>query len=244
MSRPAEHELRAALARHRQRALPWRVLRARPRLMIAGAVGVVVGLLAPAEWRVVTRALAGWDAAVVVYLAVALSTVLRTGVAAMRHRAQLLDDGRFVALALTSLAAIVAIGAIVAELGPLKESTGALRAWRLALAVFTIVASWFFIHFEFALHYAHEFYLERMEGEPADVGEQETRGGLIFPQTQAPGYIDFLYFAYIIGVAAQTADVSVSSRPMRTVSLAHSVLTFFFNTTILALTINIAAGLF
>lgn len=212
--------------------------------MIATGVGVAVGLVAPAEWRPVTRALVGWDAAVAVYLALALATVARTGVATMRHRAQMLDDGRFVALALTSLAAIVAIGAIVAELGPLKESTGALRAWRLALAAFTIIASWFFIHFEFALHYAHEFYLERMEGRTPREGAPDLRGGLIFPNTQAPAYVDFLYFAYVIGVAAQTADVSISSRPMRAVSLAHSVLTFFFNTTILALTINIAAGLF
>ncbi len=213
------------------------MLRARSRLLIASAVGVAVGLIAPAEWRVVTRALVGWDAAVVVYLGLALAGVTRADVADIRRRATMLDDGRFVVLALTSLAAVVAVGAIVAELGPLKESGGVLRAWRLTLAALTIVASWFFIHFEFALHYAHEFYGPEAQG-------RDTRGGLVFPHTREPAYVDFIYFAYIIGVAAQTADVSISSRPMRAVSVAHSVLTFFFNTTILALTINIAAGLF
>ncbi len=242
----AEGSFHRELARHRGRPLPWRVLRARPRLLTAVCVGVVVGLLTPADWRIVTRALTGWDAATVVYLALAAAMIGRTNVAAIRHRAMMLDDGRVIALALTSLAAVVAIGAIVAELGPMRQMHAAERAWGLALAFGTILASWFFIHFEFALHYAHEFYLERRDaGATAPrAGASDMRGGLSFPNTAEPAYIDFLYFAYTIGVAAQTADVSVCSRPMRIAALAHSVLTFFFNTTILALTINIAAGLF
>ena len=238
MNTPSDFERR--LARHRRLPAPWRILSARPRLVVACALGALAGVATPDDWRVVTRALVGWDVAVCVYLVAAIVTILRTPVAAIRYRAQMLDDGRHVLQVLTSLAAAVAIGAIVAELAPVKTLAPAERGWHLALAAFTIVASWTFIHFEFALHYAHEFYLERAETR----AEAHPRGGLIFPETPLPIYSDFIYFAFIIGVAAQTADVSIASRPMRAIALGHSILTFFFNTTILALTINIVAGLF
>jgi uncharacterized membrane protein len=87
----------------------------------------------------------------------------------------------------------------------------------------------------FALHYAHDFYMTDQHG---------THGGLEFPGEPAPDYADFLYFACIIGTSAQTADVSFTSRKMRRNGIVHCVLAFFFNTTLLALTINIASGLF
>jgi uncharacterized membrane protein len=86
----------------------------------------------------------------------------------------------------------------------------------------------------FALHYAHDYYATQVRG---------GHGGLEFPGGQAPDYGDFLYFACVIGTSAQTADVSFSSRTMRRTGLVHCVLAFFFNTTLLALTINIASGL-
>ncbi|MGO9133002.1 MAG: DUF1345 domain-containing protein [Methylovirgula sp.] len=104
----------------------------------------------------------------------------------------------------------------------------------------TIVSAWALIHVMFALHYAHEFVLERAArgAKPA-----KGRGGLIFPGTETPDYVDFVYFSYIIGVACQTADVEISSAEMRRIALLHGVLAFFFNSAVLALTINIAAGL-
>jgi uncharacterized membrane protein len=264
-----EAEFRARLERHRQRILPLRVLAARPRFFIAVGVGVVAGLAAPAELGVVTRALIGWNLAVLSYLATVLASFRGAGRRRIRHQAQFLDDGRFFVLVLSAVASAAAIGAIVAELGAARELHGLARAAHLALAGGTIVSSWLFIHMVFALHYAHEYYLERqMSGaDPQDDGDDpfdfdrdgdvddddfaiaaeasdDPRGGLMFPGTKSPGYLDFIYFSYVIGVASQTADVEISSRPMRAVSLAHSVLSFFFNTTILALTINLAAGLF
>jgi uncharacterized membrane protein len=92
----------------------------------------------------------------------------------------------------------------------------------------------------YALHYAHEYFDEYFTepGKPA-----AERGGLVFPGTGNPGYFDFLYFSYVIGVASQTADVNITSPAMRRVALVHCVLAFFFNSAVLALTINIAAGL-
>lgn len=131
------------------------------------------------------------------------------------------------------------MGAIVAELGPVKTLAGLSKAAHLVLTVSTVVGSWLLLHLTFAFHYAHEFYLERAASPDK---APEMRGGLIFPGTDLPNYVDFLYFAYVIGVACQTADVSTSSPTMRAVALAQGVLAFFYNTAILALTVNIASG--
>jgi uncharacterized membrane protein len=84
------------------------------------------------------------------------------------------------------------------------------------------------------MHYAHDYYVADTHGRPA---------GLSFPQEPAPDYLDFLYFSCVIGTSGQTADVSFTSKAMRRIGLIHCVLAFFFNTTVLALTINIAASL-
>jgi uncharacterized membrane protein len=104
----------------------------------------------------------------------------------------------------------------------------------------TIATGWTFIHLTFALHYAHEYASEHRRRPELD---DKIRGGLQFPDTTTPDYSDFLYFSFIIGVACQTADVALSSPMMRRIALAHGVVAFFYNTIIVALTINIAAGL-
>jgi len=87
----------------------------------------------------------------------------------------------------------------------------------------------------FALHYAHQFHAAQGRGDPP---------GLLFPGDETPAYSDFFYFAAVIGTSGQTADVSFSSRAMRRIGTVHCILSFLFNTTVLAMMINIAAGLF
>ncbi|MFO1117979.1 MAG: DUF1345 domain-containing protein [Beijerinckiaceae bacterium] len=258
---------RARLAAHRKRVLPLRVLAARPRFFIAVVIGALAGILTPDVFGIMARALIGWNAAALAYIALALISIRGATRHRMRFDAEILADGRFIVLAFSAIAAIAAIGAIVAQLSVAKDLHGVQRAGHLILAACTIVSSWAFIHMVFALHYAHEYYLERrMAGADDDAGDPfdldrdgdvdekdfeiaarediDPRGGLKFPGTQQPTYPDFVYFSYIIGVASQTADVEITTKPMRTVSLAHSILAFFFNTAILALTINLAASLF
>jgi uncharacterized membrane protein len=211
----------------------------RPRLFGCLLLGVVFWIAEPGGWRPITRFLIAWNLGVWLYLALALAMMMRADHHRIASRAIEQDDGRFVLLVVGTLAPIASIGAILAELVVVKDLTGELKALHIMLASATIVGSWLFTHMLFALHYAHEFYLERTGPD----GVKETRGGLTFPSTSLPDYTDFLYFSYVIGVASQTADVSISSREMRHVSLAQSIVSFFFNTTVLALTINIAAGL-
>ncbi len=163
-----------------RRRLPriLRIVRARPRLFLAAALGLAVGFALPAEWRLATRLLVGWDAGVAVYLVLVFASMANAHVARIRRRAALLDEGRIAFLILTAGAALASLGAIVAQLGA-KEAGH--QPAHLALAVTTIALSWAFTHTIFALHYAHEFYTEARHED----------GGLAFPGKTQPDYWDF-----------------------------------------------------
>jgi uncharacterized membrane protein len=216
-----------------------RLIQARPRLFLCIAIGIVLGLIQPHDWRLATRLLIAWNGAIVLYLVLGANMMMRADKLSIRRRAQLTDDGKYAFLGLSILAAIASLTAIVLELAGVKDLSGSNKAAHIALVATTIISSWFFVHLTFTLHYAHEFFADELRTpDPTDV-----RGGLIFPGTKDPHYLDFLYFSYVIGVATQTADVATSSRTMRALALVHGIVSFFFNTTILALTINIAASL-
>jgi uncharacterized membrane protein len=117
-------------------------------------------------------------------------------------------------------------------------------ALRVGLSIATILTSWSFVHVIFTEHYAHNFYfLDGPIDDDSDDIETRKKKGLHFPGQPWPDYVDFLYFSVTIGVANQTADTEVVSRRMRVLVLIHSVISYFFNTIILALTINIAASM-
>jgi uncharacterized membrane protein len=206
-----------------------RVVRARPRLFLSAALGIVVALLLPSEWRVATRLLVGWDIGLVVYLVFAFVAMGKADTARIRRRAAMLDEDRVVFLVLTAAAGLASLAAIVAELG-VKEAGR--EPAHLALAAVTIALSWMFTHTIFALHYAHEFYIENRYQD----------GGLAFPGKEQPDYWDFVYFSLVIGMTSQVSDVAVTAKPIRRTVTWHGVLSFFFNVTLLALTVNIAAS--
>jgi len=210
---------------------------ARPRLVISVLVGVVVVLFLPSSLasHEITRLIVGWNAGACLYILLASVMMARSSQEKMQRRACAQDDGQTVILVIVVFAAVASLSAIVAELAVVKDMKGTLRYAHVALAALTIVSSWVFTHMMFALHYAHDYYVAVID---------KRAGGLIFPDEDNPEYGDFLYLAFIIGTSGQTADVSFSSKPMRRVGMIHCVLAFIFNTTVLALTINIAASLF
>jgi uncharacterized membrane protein len=213
-----------------------RQLRIRPRLFISAAFGIAVALLLPffEDTRVMTRLLLGWNAGTWLYMVSCGWMMARSDSAQISERSRHQDEGAAVILALVVVAALASLGAIVAELSAAKDLSGSARLAHIALAAVTIVASWAFTQMMFALHYAHDFYQAVTRGQP---------GGLAFPDTPEPDYIDFLYFSAVIGTSGQTADVAISSKGMRRVGLVHCVLAFMFNTSLIALTINVASGL-
>jgi uncharacterized membrane protein len=225
--------------KHRKQPFFLRHATARPRLLLSAAIGATAYVLLPGPLALTTRLLAAWDVGVLLYISLAMTMMLTSSEAMMRRRAAIEDEGRFVVLALVVIAATASLVAIGAELMLIGQSTGTMRALQLGLSVLTIVASWSFIHLIFTQHYAHEFYIERHRDA---AGKMVNTGGLAFPGAGPPDYIDFLYFSFTIGVANQTADIAVTSREMRRLALIHSILAYLFNTTILALTINIATS--
>jgi len=219
------------------RNIVLRQLRARPRLFMSIALGIasffsIPYTLAP---HLPSRLLLGWNAGICLYLLLAFVMIARSTSARMHWRARIQDEGRIVVLVGVVLSSLACLAAIVAELSVVKDIHGVLKTEHICLAVLTVVSSWCFVHLMFALHYAHDYY--------GDLGRGGD-GGLQFPGNTKPDYYDFLYLACIIGTSGQTADVSFSSQKTRRIGLAHCVLSYAFNTTILALMINIASGLF
>ena len=218
------------------RRLPiLRVMLARPRLLASIILGAVIGFALPSSFvpHGVTRALIAWNFAAIVYLVLAIHMMDRSTCTHMRSRARTQDEGRYVVLAIVIGSSIVTLFATAVELSAAKDVHGILKLGHVGLASLTVLSTWCVNQIMFALHYAHDYYSK---------SAQEHRG-LVFPGDDAPDYFDFLYASAIIGTSGQTADVSFDTSPMRRLGLVHSVLSFFFNTIVLALTINIAAGL-
>ena len=209
-------------------------MRARPRLFTSGAVcvGVIAVLAALTHWKLVTRALVGWDIGVALYLALVFEMMAGADAHGIRRRAVLEDEGQATLLVLTVAAGLASLAAIFAELGTSGGSGAAGRQpFHLVLAAVTIVLSWAFIHTIFALHYAHEFY------------DESAGGGMAFPGGDPePDYWDFIYFSFVIGMTSQVSDVGVTSKGIRRTVAAHGVVSFVFNAALLALTVNLAAS--
>jgi len=213
--------------------LPLRMVRLHAKLIAAVLIGIVTAVLTPAELHQSTRLLIGWNVGVAVYLVIVHATFRSYSVERIRKRASEQDEGAFAILLLTMAATIASLVAIVFELGGLKHASAASAAGQLAIAVITILLSWAFMHTIFAIHYAHEYYGERHD---------KKLGGLNFPGDQEPDYRDFLYFSLVVAMTSQVSDVAITSKVIRQIVSLHATLSFFFNLTILALTVNMISN--
>ena len=216
------------LVRFRKMSKPVRVVYARPRTFISILIGVIAFFLLPGSLRLVTRLLIGWDTFIALYLVLVYIMMFRCGLAHIRRNAVLQDDGRFLILLVTALGAFASIAAILFELG--GSHRGVVD---LTLATSTIALSWAAVHTAFALHYAHDYY------------RGAKPGGLQFPsgdQHEHADYWDFVYFSFVIGMTAQVSDVGITDRIIRRTATAHGIVSFIYNTALVALMVNIAAS--
>jgi uncharacterized membrane protein len=216
------------LVRFRSMSRPVRVVYARPRTFVSIAIAVVAYFLLPGALRPVTRLLISWDIFIAVYLLLVYSMMLGRSHQHIRRNAALQDDGRFLILLVTALGAFASIAAIVFELGASQRSGPGLT-----LATVTIVLSWAAVHTTFALHYAHDYYRGRKPG------------GLQFPSGEEQhhaDYWDFVYFSFVIGMTAQVSDVGITDRTIRRTATVHGIISFIYNTALVALMVNIAAS--
>ena len=210
---------------------PWivRVACGHMRLWIAVALGAIVFVALPGSPSLITRLLVAWDIGLLFYLAAAAWMMSRSSSAEIRQHSDAQDEGAFALMLLTITAAAASLGAIFAELAQLQEGQQGFGPY--ALAIVTVILSWTFTHTIFALHYAYEFY-----------GKGQRANGLNFPDDNKPDYWDFIYFSFVIGMTFQVSDVAVTNKYIRRSVAIHGVLAFFFNTAIVALTVNMAAN--
>jgi uncharacterized membrane protein len=216
------------LARFARMSRPVRLVYARPRIFIAMAIGILAFLLLPASLRGVTRALLGWDGFITLYLLLVYTMMLGSDHRHIRRNAAMQDDGRFLIVLVTAVGAFASIAAIVFELGASHHGVP-----ELSLATLTIALSWAAVHTSFALHYAHDYY------------RGVKPGGLQFPSGDThehADYWDFVYFSFVIGMTAQVSDVGITDKIIRRTATVHGIISFIYNTALVALMVNIAAS--
>jgi uncharacterized membrane protein len=195
-----------------------RHFKVRPRLTIALVfIGIIHFFLLPENWRTVTRLLTAWDFGILLYLILISVMMSKSDVNTIRLRAAEQDEGALIILVFTILTVIASVVAIVEELATAKAQYA--PTLHIILTAITIVLSWMFMQTMFALHYTHKYYNNRAKTK---------NNGLEFPdENLQPDYWDFIYFSFIIGTAAQTADINITSKSFRRLVTLHCVIVFF-----------------
>lgn len=207
----------------------------RRRLIAAVAIAVAVLVLLPASIEPGARAAITWDAGGLSYLAMSFALMSACDTGCIRRNAAIEDEARLVFFIVILLAIVASFTAVFQLIGEAKGLSGWPKAWNIGLAALTVIVSWLVMQIVFMLHYAHDYYGERDEG--------GVTGGMTFPGGEDPDYWDFFYFTTSIGAASQTSDVAITSKAVRRMVAFQSVLAFLFNTTVVALAINLASGL-
>jgi uncharacterized membrane protein len=215
-------------------------LDAHKRVLVALAVGVLVFLATSTLHHLPLQLILAWNAFATTAILLAWVRIIFADAKYAVLNAKLQDTGRTAIFSLVVVGACASLFAVAFLLGTAKGTGGTRLAEHVALAAFTVVHSWFLIHTIFALHYAHSYY--RSE-DPDERGKHGA--GLNFPgdEDDEPDFLDFAYFAFVIGMTFQVSDVAITSKLIRRLSLVHGLLSFLFNTVILALAINLASSL-
>jgi uncharacterized membrane protein len=210
----------------------------RPRLIIAVGFAVLVLAIVPSWLLLPTRILCAWNSGADFFLAVTWWKMIGATSEKTRRYAEREYEGHLAIFFLVIAAACASVLAIGFLLTNKKELSAILFILHVILSIMTIVGSWLLVHTMFALQYAHKYYQNNSSS-----NSEEIVKGLDFPNNENPDYWEFLYYSFVVGMTSQVSDVQTTSPSMRRLTLLHGILSFFFNTTILAITINIIAGL-
>jgi uncharacterized membrane protein len=203
-----------------------------PRLWIAVAVGCAIFFLLPERWSTLSRVLTCWNGGVLLFLVLIYTWMTRLTAEQICIRYIEEDESAPIILVVVIIAAMFSLIAIIEPLATIKQVSGAERAGHFVLAAVTLVNSWILVPTIFTTHYADRFYSAPAEDRP-----------LRFPETPMPVFWDFAYFSFTIAAACQTADVSTLNAGVRKVVVAHTLISFLFNASILGFAINVTAGL-
>ena len=206
------------------------------RLLICIAIAAIIYFVVEIKnIDALSHIMIGWDAFSICMIIMSWITFYITKSQHIREQAKVQDSNRSLVFTIVLISTLASFLAVLLLLVTKKDGNAGV-SWRLPIAIAGMLFSWMLIHTIFALKYAHMFY-----------GNHETKkdtnaGGLEFPNDERPEYIDFAYFSFVIGMTFQVSDVQITSKRIRKVALFHSVLSFGFNTIMIALTINVIAG--
>ena len=173
------------------------------------------------------------------YLVYTAIRIPRLTSAYLKANAARADEPAWIIFAITFGTVVAAVASLFILVNSKGPSASAPSALDLMLSLATVALGWFTIHTMAALHYAH-LYWRPKDGEKA---KGKAHGGLDFPGGTEPGAFDFLYFSFVTGMTAQTSDVAITTTAMRKFNLVHSVVSFFFNTVLVAAAVNVAVSL-
>jgi uncharacterized membrane protein len=212
-------------------------LSARPRLLISLFCALIAYFILPHTISGTTRTLVVWNVAVLVYIVLAIQLFVTGDVDDMAGHAERQQEGEWAIFGLTVATVMFSFVAIFGEFSNTKALEGAEKGLHVGLVAATLLLSWIMMHISFSIRYAHEYYSKDLGGSGIDKG-------LEFPgDDDEPDYFDFFYFAIVLGMTFQVSDVQITARKLRRLATVHGLLSFLFNTIIVALTVNIAAGL-
>jgi uncharacterized membrane protein len=209
-----------------------KLIRYHPRIWIAVVIGGAIFFILPAHWSLISRMLASWDCGVAVFLL--LIYVWMASLSAQQICLRYIEEDSSAPFLLTivTLAALLSLVAIVEPLATIRHVAGTERIAHFALATVTLIDSWLLVPTIFTTYYADMFYSAEQQHRP-----------LRFPETDMPVFWDFAYFSFTIAAACQTADVLTTRGSIRKVVIAHELISFVFNASILGFAINVTAGL-
>lgn len=195
-----------------------------------GICSACILLLLPVSANLLTRIMIGWDVFSFSYVALSWMAILLIPQEQLRTIARRQDAG---SLFIFFFVVSASLASICAVLLLLRQSEHHPELGIETMLYFSgITCSWLLLHTIFSFRYAHLYYGDDDE-EP-----QTHAGGLSIPGDELPGYLDFAYFSFVIGMTYQVSDISITSKKLRRLVLLHSMLAFVFNTVIVALTVN------
>ena len=203
-----------------------------PRIWISAVAGTAAFFVIPVQWSTISRLLVGWNCGVDLFLILIYLWMKSLTAEQICSRYIEEDETAPFILTVVTVAACLSLVAIVEPLATIKHVSGIARVAHFALAALTLINSWLLVPTMFTTCYADMFYSAPEDERP-----------LMFPKTPMPVFWDFAYFSFTIAAACQTSDVSTTQRSIRKVVIAHTLVSFFFNASILGFAINVTAGL-
>ena len=207
------------------------------KLLIYVAIGIIIYFIVNVQHLDgLTHLMIGWDVFSLCMIVFSWITFSITQSHQIRELAKEQDSSRvliFITVLISTFAGFLAVLLLLISKKDYKDS----ESLHLSVAISGMLFAWFLIHTIFTFRYAHIFYGDNEEKPNTHAG------GLKFPDDEKPDYMDFAYFSFVLGMTFQVSDVDITSKRLRKLSLLHSILSFILNTVMIALTINIIAGL-